>query len=69
MARKEYHEPPTREWALENYPPPWRVEWCQGTRRASIFDAADHQVISGMNLARAQIIVAAINRDSPGAFA
>jgi hypothetical protein len=45
------------------YPAPWRIKLKPGTNRAAIFDNGDALVIAGMNLLKARIIVAAINRD------
>ena len=55
--------PPDPDLAKKMYPPPWRVEIVQGLNRARIWDAAGRQVVAGMNIFKAQMIVAAINRD------
>jgi hypothetical protein len=45
------------------YPAPWRVEVKSGTNRAVIMDHGDSPVMSGVNILKARIIVAAVNRD------
>ncbi len=43
------------------FPAPWRVEIWPGTRRARVFDFYGSQIIAGMNIEKANIIVAAVN--------
>jgi hypothetical protein len=43
------------------YPAPWSVEVRPGTRRARVLDFYGNQIINGMNIEKAQIIVAAVN--------
>jgi len=64
MARVEYTAPLSRQEAAAAYPPPWRVVWIRGLSRARILDAVGYQVVADMNLTKAQIIVAAVNRDA-----
>lgn len=56
--------PPSREVAEAMYPTPWRVEFHERANRARIMSGDDRQVMNGMNLLKAQIIVAAVNRDA-----
>ena len=57
-------ETPDPAYAYQMFPTPWHVEHHVGTNRAYIYDAQGGHIFAGMNVYKARVIVAAVNRDA-----
>lgn len=49
--------------ANSRWPAPWSIKVNLGTNRATIHDRNGVQIISGLNIEKARVIIGAVNRD------